>query len=197
MCAKRRLAAFLLVLLVASCYVWAFPGRKEQAIQADSTQAEMTYTKSGAMKESNDLEKDLKEPATSLKENDYSKQELKDIIEEQYKDQMEAEEDNQRLREENETLSAANAKQADDLAYTRGQLDKASSVKAFANLKAVIGFEDKLPTWGLGGDFGLRFKSGLMLSAGATYILGDFKNPIDFSWDLDSLSMSMGIGWEW
>ena len=97
------------------------------------------------------------------------------VTQEQYKDQMEAEEDNQRLREENERLSVANAKQADDLAYTRGQLDKASSVKAFANLKAVIGFEDKLPTWGLGGDFGLRFKSGLMLSAGATYGAFGFK----------------------
>ena len=212
MCARRKLAAFCLVLLVASSYVWAFPGRKEAkalSVQEEPSAAiEKTSTVKEAKPEQNEQRSDLRKLEESLERKeipsiaeetaqDSELQELYRLLEEQVADQREAEADIQRLLAENEELRKANASQADSIAYTKGQLDKATSLKTFANVKAVIGFEDMLPRWGVGGEIGLKLSSGLMLSTGASYMIGDFSSPASLGWDLDSLSLSLGLGWEW
>lgn len=212
MCARRKLAAFCLVLLVASSSVWAFPGRREAKAQSaqeeQSAAIEKTYTASEAKQEPTVQRSDLRKLEESLERkeipnvaieagNDSELNELYRLLEEQVADQMEAEDDIQRLLAENEELRKANATQADSIAYTKGQLDKATSTKTFANVKAVIGFEDMLPRWGVGGEIGLKLSSGFMLSTGASYMIGDFNSPVSLGWDLDSLSLSLGLGWEW
>lgn len=194
MCARRKLAIFLVVLLVASCYVWAFPGRREQASRQEETQALTAPTCT-----ENEAPKGKEEPQSVLRKQGKSEtaklDEVCDLFEEQVEDQLEAETDIQRLREENERLRKANAEQADTIAYANGKLDKANSTKGFFNIRTVIGFEDKLPQWGIGGDIGLMLKSGMTVSAGADYMIGDFKSPVSLDWNLDSLKINLGVGW--
>lgn len=223
MCAKRRLAAFLLVLLVASCCVWAFPGRRSRAI-AESTQEEIAPIQTQVsieidpMTEEAEPKSDLPEPPKSVKassemivpqEEMISKlegkssvkgnelAELIELLKAQVDDQLEAEEDIARLTEKIDELQEANSKQADAIAYQNGILEKEQSMKAFAATKAVIGFKDNIPTWGVGAEIGMRSGKGLMISTGANYMLGDFTSPLDLSWSLDNLSLTVGIGWEW
>lgn len=217
MCAKRRLAAFLLVLLVASCYVWAFPGRKESkavSIQEEPVPATQASTAIDPTSDGSEQAIDLPEPpkssrASEIESDVISKLESKStvkgdelaeligLLKAQVEDQLEAEEDIARLASKVDELQEANQAQADEIAYQKGLLDKEQSVKAFAQAKALIGFEDNAPAYGIGGEIGLRTGKGLMLSTGASYMLGTFTSPLELGWDLDNLSLSVGIGWEW
>ncbi len=98
-------------------------------------------------------------------------------------------------------LASNNASMADENAYSKGYIagleERERQTKFFANAGAVIGFEDKLPTWGITGNMGMKFGRGLMIGTGINYMLGDFSHPIDLKWDLDNLSINATIGWEW
>lgn len=94
-------------------------------------------------------------------------------------------------------LSAANAKQADDLAYLRGRYDRAVSSKFFMNTGLALGFKGETPTYGIVGNFGMRIGSGLLLGAGAQVMAGSFKEVPFSNWSLDDLSIQLTVGWEW
>lgn len=212
MCVRKSMA-FLLVLLVASSWLWAFPGRKQQkelVIQEEFQQEETQISSEPEVKtESREQKKDSEEPMklpaeTVTAESDYADSqrdaaldELRQLLEEQVADQFEAEADIERLRSQNDEIATLNASQADEIAYLKGRLDKELSSKFFANLKGLVGFRDKAPEWGIGGDIGIRFCSGLMISAGASYMIGSFISPPKAVWNLDDLTLSIGIGWEW
>ena len=207
----RKSVAFLLVLLVASSLLWAFPGRREQKaleIQEEQTvEATQISMESEAPIEEAEQKKDSEEPMKSAEitviadsqesRADAAIEELKSLLEEQVSDLLEAESDIERLRSENEELYSQNACQSDEIAYLNGRIDKARSARFFADLKGLIGFREKLPTWGIGSDMGIRFRSGLMISAGASYMLGSFSGKPIPEWNLDNLTLSIGIGWEW
>lgn len=203
---RNRLIALLLVLLVASSLLWAFPGRKQKELEIQEEQLTEVKEASSVKEapiEKKELRKDSEEPrksepaskteATEVK----AVEELHDLLLEQAEDQMEAEADIERLEKSNEELYEVNAAQADEIAYQRGLLDQKTSPKFFSNIKGIIGFEDKKPTWSLGADFGVRFSKGLIVSAGAAYRLGTFTSPVMLEADIDNLSLSLGIGWEW
>ena len=213
MCVRKSMA-FLLVLLVVSSWLWAFPGRKQQkelAIQEEfpeeviqiSSEPEAKTESSVLRTDSEELMRLPEETVTAeldsadIINNDAVLDELRQLLEEQVTDQFEAESDIERLRAQNEEISALNSSQADEIAYLKGRLDKELSSKFFADLKGIIGFRDKIPEWGIGGDIGIRFGSGLMISAGASYMIGSFLSPPKAVWDLDDLILSIGIGWEW
>lgn len=90
-------------------------------------------------------------------------------------------------------------KEADEeIAYLREKLAKAESesgTKGYFALNALMGFEDDMPTWGVGGTIGIRLGSNIMLQAGVDYMLGSFSDGIFPKWDLDNLRASCGIGW--
>lgn len=94
-------------------------------------------------------------------------------------------------------LAEANASQADQIAYIQGRYDKEVSTKFFANVGGVIGFKELLPTWGVTGNFGIRFGHGLMVGSGVQYMIGDFQEKPDLDWSLDRLSVNFTVGWEW
>ncbi len=94
-------------------------------------------------------------------------------------------------------LSAANAKQADDLAYLRGRYDRAVSSKFFVNTGLALGFKGDTPIYGVAGNFGMRIGSGLLLGAGAQVMAGSFKEVPFANWSLDDLSIQLTVGWEW
>lgn len=96
----------------------------------------------------------------------------------------------------------ANADQADKLAVQSAEIDtlkaslkKEQSMKTFAELNFLLGFEDLKPEYGVGAAMGLRFGKGLMLKLGANYMVGSFTKVPTFS--LDDLQITAGIGWEW
>ncbi len=203
---RNRLIALLLVLLVASSLLWAFPGRKQKELEIQEEQ--LTEVKEASSVKEAPIEK--KEQKTGSEEQKKSEtaskaevtevkavEELHELLVEQAEDQMEAEADIERLEKSNEELYQTNAEQADEIAYQRGLLDQSKSPKFFSNIKGIIGFEDKKPTWSLGADFGVRFSKGLIVSAGAAYRLGTFTSPVILEADIDNLSLSLGIGWEW
>ena len=94
-------------------------------------------------------------------------------------------------------LSAANSKQADDLAYLRGRYDRAVSSKFFVNTGLALGFKGETPIYGVAGNFGMRIGSGLLLGAGAQVMAGSFKEVPFSNWSLDDLSIQLTVGWEW
>lgn len=206
---RNRFIALLLVLLVASSLLWAFPGRKQKALEIQEEQ--LTEEKeASAVIEAPAEKKELKTVSEEPKKSETAPsapkaevievkavEELHELLVEQAEDQMEAEADIERLEKSNEELYQTNAAQADEIAYQRGLLDIKNSPRFFSNLKGIIGFEDKKPTWSLGADFGVRFPKGLIVSAGAAYRLGTFTSPVILEADLDNLSLSLGIGWEW
>lgn len=206
---RNRLIALLLVLLVASSLLWAFPGRKQKELEIQEEQ--LTEVKEASSVKEAPIEKEeLKTGSEEQKKSETASkaevtevkavkavEELHELLVEQAEDQMEAEADIERLEKSNEELYQTNAEQADEIAYQRGLLDKSKSPKFFSNIKGIIGFEDKKPTWSLGADFGVRFSKGLIVSAGAAYRLGTFTSPVILEADIDNLSLSLGIGWEW
>ena len=89
-----------------------------------------------------------------------------------------------------EALSA-NKEQADRIA----KLENEAKSKAYAKVNAVVGFEEKVPTWGLGGAIGVRLGDSLMIETGADYMFGTFSQMPSFDWDIDNLRITTGIGW--
>lgn len=98
------------------------------------------------------------------------------------------------VAEKNTTLADENAYNS---GYIAGLEKKEKQTKLFANAGGVIGFKDSAPTWGVTGNFGVKIGSGLMISTGASYMLGDFSTPLKLGWDLDNLAINATIGWEW
>lgn len=209
MCARKRYMAFLLVLLVACCSVWAFPGRKEakQKTQEDLIPPvqEIQLSEIEVKNEKPTLLPELKKPEISVKNSQENKdsevnayvQRLIDLLEEQATNQIDAESDIERLLEENETLKATNSKQADEIAYNQGLLDRNKRVRGFGTIRTTIGFKDKIPTYGFGAELGLKTSLGLMMSAGADYTIGSFVSPAVYEFSIDNLSFSLGLGFEW
>lgn len=76
-------------------------------------------------------------------------------------------------------------------------LAKEQGTKAFAKLNAVLGFDNDQLTYGIGGALGLRLGKGFMLETGANYMLGKFNELPSLKPNLDNLTMTVGIGWEW
>ncbi len=90
------------------------------------------------------------------------------------------------LEAENDTLVADNT-----------ALLKEKKSKFFADLGLAFGFENKALMYGFAGDIGMRFGSSLMGKLGATYMFGSFSDIKNISWNIDKLTVSATIGWEW
>lgn len=94
-------------------------------------------------------------------------------------------------------LEVNNTRQADEIAYTQGRLDKETGTKFFAKVNGIVGFKDSKPTWGVGTSIGLRVGSGFLIETGVNYMVGDFVSKPSLEFDLDNLQIVAGIGWEW
>lgn len=84
----------------------------------------------------------------------------------------------------------------EELEDCKAELKKANATKMFANVGLAIGFNNGSPAYGVTGNVGVRVKKSLMFSLGTTYMFGSFSNAV-FAKDLDRLSFTGSIGWEW
>lgn len=93
---------------------------------------------------------------------------------------------------------AAASADAVDRAFNLGYAKADDLTKVFALGKISVGFEKAKPLWGVGVDLGLKIGQGLLVSAGANYYVGGFTaDTIVKPFDMDRLSFSLGVGWEW
>lgn len=90
------------------------------------------------------------------------------------------------LVEENEKLVEDNTK-----------LLKEKKSKFFADLGLAFGFDNKALQFGFAGDVGMRFGSSLMGKLGATYMFGSFSDIKSIGWNIENLTVSATVGWEW
>lgn len=84
-----------------------------------------------------------------------------------------------------------------DLQEENAKLLKETRSKFFADLGLAFGFKDKAVNFGFAGDIGMRFGSSLMGKLGATYMFGSFADIKNISWNIENLTVSATVGWEW
>lgn len=220
---SRKYATFFVVLLAVSLSLSAFPSSRKNsegkiAMQAQETQVEIPQ-ETTAMPPAADTVSEEKlsetvyatEPKATLKtlselSTTYSEETRLDKAQlEDLKDKLVLIQDDVRLMIADSIETEAklaeveklNAQQADDLAYLRGAYDKETSTKAMAEVGAVLGFEDNEPVWGVSGAIGARFGKGFIAKLGAQYIIGDFESVPSLDPNLDRLTLTSSIGWEW
>ncbi len=85
------------------------------------------------------------------------------------------------------------------IAAQSGQIEslkkELKSTRFFADTGMAFGFKDKGVLYGVVGDMGIKFGSGLMTKVGVQYMLGDFKSLPQ--WSIENMTVSATIGWEW
>lgn len=87
--------------------------------------------------------------------------------------------------------------QVGDLQKENADLLKETKSKFFADLGLAFGFKDKTFNYGFAGDVGIRFGKSLIGKIGATYMFGSFADIKNISWNIDNLTVSATVGWEW
>ena len=89
-------------------------------------------------------------------------------------------------------LASANAEQADRIA----ELEKAAGTRGYLMLDGIIGFENVVPTYGVGLTLGTRLGNNLMLELGADYMIGKFESGMTIKqFSIDNFEFRAGIGW--
>lgn len=182
----KRLSIFLLVLLVASFCVWAFPGRltrSPDALQVDTSDpvvpVELPKTDSGMIPET-----DLTESSTALLE------EVAAEVDPEVVQDLEAIRDNlAALEAVSQGKDAVIDTLADENVALAVAAEEAGS-KAFLMIDSILGFEQGAPTYGVGVSLGVRLGDSLMIHAGADY---DLNRALDFG--LDRWTFRAGLGW--
>ncbi len=84
-----------------------------------------------------------------------------------------------------------------ELKEKNAKLLKEKKSKFFADAGLAFGIRDKSVSYGFAADIGMRFGSSVMAKIGATYMFGSFADLTNISWNIDSLTVSATIGWEW
>ena len=194
----RKSLIFLLVLLVASFSLWAFPGRVT-GLQGTET---IVISDLEAPAEEQKIDSGNQEGTISTEpQTSYVVQEASAKVEAGKR--LTADEADAILAE----LEAANAdymalekiseeKTAtiDKLAEENAKLKDETGTKAYLMLDAVLGFNEGYPDYGVGLTVGTRLGNSLMLEIGADYMLGG--NLIDvLDYSIDNWNFRMGIGW--
>lgn len=84
-----------------------------------------------------------------------------------------------------------------DLQSENAKLLKETKSKFFADLGLAFGFKNKSVTYGFAGDIGMRFGKSFIGKLGATYMFGSFSDIKNISWNIENLTVSATVGWEW
>ena len=194
----RKLSIFLLVLLLASASVWAFPGRQTGlqeaeviAISVPEASAEQLKIDSGTPDGSISAEPEASSAVLKAAEKTAEGKRLTNDEASAILAELDAAEADYAALEETskekdaaiEALSAENARLSDE-----------AGTKAYLMLDGIIGIKDGLPEYGVGLTLGTRIGSSLMLELGADYMLGGSVADI-MEYSIDAWSFRAGIGW--
>lgn len=94
-------------------------------------------------------------------------------------------------------LAEANAAQADKLAYLQGMYDKETSSKFYTKFGGAFGIKNEKVQFGVLGDMGIRIGKGLVIGTGVQFMGFTMDNGLKYTGSMDDLTVSMTIGWEW
>lgn len=181
---SRTFVCFAVVCLLASSCVWAIPGAKKSvAPEPQEQQVVHAVTLTTETSESEATEKSI------------SYEELSAILNKagwfiggSTIDKISAGVD---------AIQATNDEQNAEIARLAAALKKEQSTKFFADFGAAFGFQAEKVQYGVTGDMGIRFGKGLMVKTGAQYMLGNVGKLETPHWDIEDLSLTCTVGWEW
>lgn len=76
------------------------------------------------------------------------------------------------------------------------EAEEATGTKPYLMLDGVIGFEDVVPTYGVGITLGTRIGNHLMAELGADYMIGRFTAPMTIKeFSVDNFEFRASVGW--
>ena len=204
-CGKRYVLIFL-ALLVASCSLWAFPGRGEAETEAiapspivmmeePTEEAESQKTISGTPSEiisteQNSSQKNSLEKAVAIADSGSL------LIGSKYDELLFNLNEAQKDAEAAEKASAEKDEEIAELKEDLADAEKETGTKAYLMLDGIIGFSEGSPNYGLGITLGTRIGNNLMAELGVDYTIGKFDGGMvikDFS--LDNFEFRASIGW--
>ena len=93
-----------------------------------------------------------------------------------------------------EETSKAKDEVIDSLVKETKRMKEGSGTKAYMMVDALLGFDEKLPEYGVGLTLGARVGNSLMLEAGVDYMLGSSLSDIA-GFSMDDFTFRAGIGW--
>ena len=188
MCGKR-LSIFLLVLLVASSFVWALPGAKKtnqtaavEGVLAASTSEESQSSTASEQRETLISSEEL---LALMEKNNYlwgadDIKEVKSLVED--------------VALDTEITNALIAAQSDQIDSLKKEL---KATRFFADLGVAFGFVESGINYGVAGDMGIKFGKGLITKVGVQYMIGDIANITNLQWNIENMTVQATVGWEW
>ena len=93
---------------------------------------------------------------------------------------------------------ASEAKDAEiaDLKARLSAAEKTAGTRPYLMIDGIIGFENAVPTYGVGITFGTRLGNHLMIELGTDYTIGRFENGMTIQqFSIDSFEFRASIGW--
>ena len=98
-----------------------------------------------------------------------------------------------------ETLEKASKAKDTEIEQLKGELsdaEKSTGTKAYLMMDGIIGFDDLIPTYGVGLTVGTRIGNHFMVELGADYGIGKFTDGMTISkFSMDNFEFRAGIGW--
>ena len=193
----RKLSVFVLVLcLVCSC-VWAFPGKassgnssSESSVKEETSEElweEVQKSLNCSETEQSEMSQELSTLLEDLQNSSrLTKSGLSELI-----SKLEA------LQEDIETVNADSRAKDEQI---KALASKAYGFPFYANAGAVLGFKDTFPTLGAVMNLGVKFGAGWTIGTGLQYQLITFDDEgkhFDYHWNIDKLSITATVGFEW
>ena len=209
----KRLSLLLSVFFLASLSLWAFPGREareeppvtagREAPSADMTEVPMPEAESQKMPSGTESGT-ISEKQESLPQAENSSLEkVKKIAEDgglivgTRRDELQAVIDD--LASDIAVAEEASKAKDDEIASLKEDLaeaEEATGTKPYLMLDGVIGFEDVVPTYGVGITLGTRIGNHLMAELGADYMIGRFTAPMTIKeFSVDNFEFRASVGW--
>ena len=188
---SRKYFMFFVVLVLVLAQVSAWPTKTEKPAPAQVTEVSPVEAEENSVSPSSETQKtvstDYSEILTKL---DSQKvvlgsdlQTLKDDVGAMASAMAVLVADNRAL---NDSLAAAQKKYADEM-----------KTKYFADFGASFGFKESKILYGGVAEMGLRFGRGLMVKTGANYLIGEVGKLELPSWNIEQLTLTCTVGWEW
>ena len=93
--------------------------------------------------------------------------------------------------EMNSALIAAQSSQIESLKK------ELKATRFFMDAGVAFGFKENGLNYGVVGDMGIKFGAGFLTKVGVQYMLGDLSDIKSLKWNLENMTVSATIGWEW
>lgn len=204
MCRLKRLFLILLVSCVVCCSLLALPGGNQKRYIEVSPQEEVPEMSLTVVSEEQMNSQEISE--TSLTDTETPapvEAPVEEVVEVKKADLEEmvaiVDELDATLAEAEDKAAVADASAvAVEKAYNLGFAKAEKKTRAFAMGNVVLGFANGIPQWGLGAEMGIKIGNGLLISAGANYLVGGFTmDTVVQPLNIDRLTVTLGVGWEW